>query len=278
MLFQIFAASFISGILGAMGFGSGTVLIIWLTSYLSYGQLRAQGVNLMFFIPCAAVSLLLLHKKGYVEIRRALPIIFGGLIGIFIGQSLIGFLPAEHLRRLFGGFVVHTDIAAQMGFVNFADVDTVNFEQPLSYGIKSLEQFGECGFAGTGTSDETDGFSGIDFEGEVFDDLRQIRTVLEGDIFKFDAAFECVADTAACGFRRGIHDNAEHADGEGNLLIFVDESDNLDQRTGNAVCKHLERDQRTDTDNVIKDQMSADPDNADGHHHFEHLAYALCGH
>lgn len=121
MLFQIFAASFISGILGAMGFGSGTVLIIWLTSYLSYGQLRAQGVNLMFFIPCAAVSLLLLHKKGYVEIRRALPIIFGGLIGIFIGQSLIGFLPAEHLRRLFGGFVVIIAAVRLLGMIRKKD-------------------------------------------------------------------------------------------------------------------------------------------------------------
>ena len=59
MLFQIIAASFFSGLLGAMGFGSGTVLIIWLTSCLSYGQLQAQGVNLIFFIPCAAVSLLM---------------------------------------------------------------------------------------------------------------------------------------------------------------------------------------------------------------------------
>lgn len=106
MLFQIFIASFLSGMLGAMGFGSGTVLIIWLTSYLSYDQLRAQGVNLMFFIPCAAVSLLILWKKGYVEFKTALPIIFGGLAGIFLSRGLLDIIPAEYLKKLFGVFVV----------------------------------------------------------------------------------------------------------------------------------------------------------------------------
>lgn len=106
MLFQIFTASFLSGLLGAMGFGSGTVLIIWLTSYLSYGQLRAQGVNLLFFLPCAAVSLFVLSKKGYVEFKTALPIIFGGLTGIFLSRGLPDIIPAEYLRKLFGAFVV----------------------------------------------------------------------------------------------------------------------------------------------------------------------------
>ena len=110
MLFQIITASFFSGMLGAMGFGSGTVLIIWLTSYLSYGQLQAQGVNLLFFIPCAAVSLLMHRKNGYVDFRAALPIIAGGLTGILLSRSLPDMIPAGYLRRLFGIFV--TAVAA----------------------------------------------------------------------------------------------------------------------------------------------------------------------
>lgn len=106
MLFKIFVASFFSGMLGAMGFGSGTVLILWLTSFLSYGQLEAQGINLVFFIPCAVISFLLLLKKGFVNKAESFPIAVGGAVGVFAGQLLLSEIPTEYLSKLFGIFII----------------------------------------------------------------------------------------------------------------------------------------------------------------------------
>lgn len=106
MLFNIFIASFISGLTGAMGFGSGTVLIIWLTSFMGYGQLQAQGVNLLFFIPCAALALILLYKKGLVNKTDSLPITVGGTVGITVGQLLLSGIPTVYLSKLFGIFII----------------------------------------------------------------------------------------------------------------------------------------------------------------------------
>jgi len=106
MLFEIFVASFFSGMLGAMGFGSGAVLIIWLTTYMYYSQLQAQGINLMFFIPCAALSLILLSKKVAIDKSHILPLAAGGTAGIVGGHYLLSGIPTEYLSKLFGIFLI----------------------------------------------------------------------------------------------------------------------------------------------------------------------------
>ena len=50
MTVSVIIASFVSGLLGAMGIGGGSVLIIYLTTVLSLEQKAAQGINLVFFI------------------------------------------------------------------------------------------------------------------------------------------------------------------------------------------------------------------------------------
>ncbi len=106
MLFKIFAASFVSGVSGAMGFGSGIILIIWLTTFMDYGQLEAQGINLLFFICCAGLSLLIFSKKGTVNKAEAVPIAAGGAVGVTIGQFLLPVIPSEYLSKLFGIFII----------------------------------------------------------------------------------------------------------------------------------------------------------------------------
>ena len=106
MIYQIILASFFAGLLSAMGFGSGTVLIVWLTSQLSYTQLQAQGVNLLFFIPCSMLSLIILAKKGLVDKKAALPLGFGGIIGLVIGHIVLPHIPSYYLSKLFGLFVI----------------------------------------------------------------------------------------------------------------------------------------------------------------------------
>ena len=110
MSINIIVPSFLAGLLCAMGFGSGTVLIIWLTSQMAFTQLQAQGVNLLFFIPCALLSLIILSAKGLVNLKQALPVGVGSIPGIFIGHIVLTMIPAEYLSKLFGVFVIFLGI------------------------------------------------------------------------------------------------------------------------------------------------------------------------
>ena len=56
-------ASFLSGLIGAMGFGGGGILIIYLVIFASVPQLTAQGINLAFFIPCSVISVIIYSIK-----------------------------------------------------------------------------------------------------------------------------------------------------------------------------------------------------------------------
>ena len=88
-----------------MGFGGGTVLIIFLVNILNYSQTSAQGINLMFFVFCAFLALIKHIKNGLVDKKRALIISAGGIIGIAMGNMLLNIIPTVYLSKLFGVFV-----------------------------------------------------------------------------------------------------------------------------------------------------------------------------
>ena len=50
-------AGLLSGIIGGMGLGGGAVLLIYLKLFENLNQIKAQGINLLFFIPIAAVAI-----------------------------------------------------------------------------------------------------------------------------------------------------------------------------------------------------------------------------
>lgn len=60
-------AGFVSGLLGGMGMGGGTVLIPVLTLFFGVEQHIAQATNLIAFLPMAAFSLNVHKKKGLLK-------------------------------------------------------------------------------------------------------------------------------------------------------------------------------------------------------------------
>ncbi len=94
-------AGFISGALGAMGFGGGGVLIIYLTLYKDIPQLTAQGINLIFFIPSAAIALIKHNKNKLIEWKISFSYIVCGIIGVVAGFFLIRFLDEMIIRKIF---------------------------------------------------------------------------------------------------------------------------------------------------------------------------------
>ena len=100
------AASFLGAVIAALGMGGGSVLIIYLTAYLGVEQLAAQGINLVFFLPVAAVALISHHKHGLVRWKIALSFAAVGLLGVYFGQKLAMQVGSDMLQKLFGGFLL----------------------------------------------------------------------------------------------------------------------------------------------------------------------------
>ena len=57
----------LAGVAASMGFGGGFVLIIYMTAFAGVDQVTAQGVNLLFFLPVALVSLVIHQKTGLLN-------------------------------------------------------------------------------------------------------------------------------------------------------------------------------------------------------------------
>lgn len=109
-LIIIFAVSFLTGILASLGLGGGMVLILYLTLFGGTNQLEAQGVNLIFFLPIAALSLIFHTRNKLVEWKKVLPSLITGCI-FALAFSLIAInIHTDVLSRLFGGFITLTGV------------------------------------------------------------------------------------------------------------------------------------------------------------------------
>lgn len=105
MTLEAIAAALISGAAGALGLGGGTVFLMYL-AMTDVPQLRAQGINLLFFLPCALVSVLVSTKKKLILWRTALPMAAGGFAGALCGSWLANIIGGEWMRKIFAIFLI----------------------------------------------------------------------------------------------------------------------------------------------------------------------------
>lgn len=106
MTLPMILSSFFSGLLGSMGLGGGTVLIVYLTYFRYMAQTEAQGINLVCFIPIALLAVIVYSKQKLTDRKVILPLVVFGCIGAAVGFVLLGFIPSELLSKLFGGFLI----------------------------------------------------------------------------------------------------------------------------------------------------------------------------
>ena len=98
------AVSLLSGLTASLGLGGGFVLVIYLTAIANMQQMEAQGINLVFFIPIAILSLVLHAKNKLLDKRPLLPSILGGILGVGIGFGLSCLIGSAWLSKLFAIF------------------------------------------------------------------------------------------------------------------------------------------------------------------------------
>ena len=98
------------GFLSGLGVGGGSLLLLWLTLVLKTELETARSINLLFFLPSAAVACGFRMKQGTLEIRKVLPGILAGCCGAILGQLLAGKLDTSLVQKGFGILLLATGI------------------------------------------------------------------------------------------------------------------------------------------------------------------------
>lgn len=96
----------LSGIIASMGLGGGFVLLVWLTLFQDVPQRTAQGINLLFFLPIALISIILHSRAKLIDKRLVMSLIPGGIIGAVLGTIGSQALGNELLRKLYAVFLL----------------------------------------------------------------------------------------------------------------------------------------------------------------------------
>ena len=98
-------AGLISGIFSSMGLGAGTILLLYIALFTDTPQLTSQGINLIFFIPCAAIALFFHFKSNLIRWRSALLCSAGGVVGVLIGVYFSSVIKSNLLSKIFAVFL-----------------------------------------------------------------------------------------------------------------------------------------------------------------------------
>ncbi len=101
-----YIAAFLTGVLASLGVGGGMVLIIYLTVFGGFDQLSAQGINLIYFLPIALLSVIIHSRNGLVEWKKILPSLVTGVIFALAGAALARYIGSPLLRKIFAGFIL----------------------------------------------------------------------------------------------------------------------------------------------------------------------------
>lgn len=102
------AAGFGAGILSAWGVGGGTLLLLVMTLLLDVPQQQAAAVNLLYFLPTAAMGVVSHARNGLLEkdsLRSAIP---WGAAAAIAGALVAAAVDTDLLRRPFGIYLLLT--------------------------------------------------------------------------------------------------------------------------------------------------------------------------
>ncbi|MEF2838648.1 MAG: sulfite exporter TauE/SafE family protein [Oscillospiraceae bacterium] len=106
----ITAVATVLGILSGLGVGGGSLLLLWLTLIIGTDQETARMINLLFFLPSAAISCCFRWKQGTLCIKQILPAAIFGCIGAVLGTITTDIIPLDSLKKLFGILLIITGV------------------------------------------------------------------------------------------------------------------------------------------------------------------------
>lgn len=96
----------LSGVLGGMGMGGGTLLIPLLTIFFNFNQRVAQGVNLVAFSIMALIIIFIHIKNKLIDVKLAIKFGLIALVFSCLGAFVANIINARWLKILFGVLLV----------------------------------------------------------------------------------------------------------------------------------------------------------------------------
>ena len=90
------------GFLAGLGVGGGSLLMLWLTLVLGMSHDIARGINLLFFIPTAAISCLFRKQQGTLQLKQMLPAILAAMAAAAAGNMIASFVTLTLIKKAFG--------------------------------------------------------------------------------------------------------------------------------------------------------------------------------
>ncbi len=105
-VFWLVLAGLLSGVIGGMGMGGGTVLIPALTILLSVPQKTAQAINLVAFLPMAIITLIIHAKNGYLKLKKVWWIALGSAVAGVGGSFVASYISGKILKVILGIFLI----------------------------------------------------------------------------------------------------------------------------------------------------------------------------
>ncbi len=93
-------AGFLSGLLGI---GGGIIIVPALVLIFGFTQHQAQGTTLALMIPpIGLLAALTYYQKGFVNLKVALLICLGFILGGFFGAKIAVTISVDVLKRIYG--------------------------------------------------------------------------------------------------------------------------------------------------------------------------------
>lgn len=90
------------GFLTGLGVGGGSLLMVWLTAALGMDAVTARSINLLFFLPGAAVAILFRKKQGHLQWKHILPPVLAGCTAAAVCSQLSTVVDNSWLQKAFG--------------------------------------------------------------------------------------------------------------------------------------------------------------------------------
>ena len=98
------------GFLAGLGVGGGSLLMLWLTLVVDMPYETARTINLLFFLPSAAIATFFRHSQGTVSMKKLQRPILMGMIFAAMFSILGRYINTDLLKKIFGGLLILTGV------------------------------------------------------------------------------------------------------------------------------------------------------------------------
>ena len=94
------------GFLTGLGVGGGSLLMVWLTAVLGMDALTARSINLLFYLPGAAIAILFRKHQGKIQWRNILLPALAGCSAAAVCSTFSTAVDHSWLQKVFGVILI----------------------------------------------------------------------------------------------------------------------------------------------------------------------------